>query len=485
MVTNNIVGIADLKTASYPKHSPFHPHLSYPEYPHKDFVSTEQNIAYEGVRELFKLLKLDIKHVGKSNWNPLGKLIKPGMTVVLKPNFVLSFHSLNKDIYSIITHPAVIRAVADYCIIALKGKGKLIIADAPQYNCNWEELMSITKLPETISFLKSQTSVNIELLDLREYWATKRHFPSYTKKLVGDPKGKILVNLGRKSMLASHLNPLKFYGAVYNRQETIKHHIGNHQEYEISKTVLNADVLINLPKLKVHKKVGVTLNQKNLVGICTNKNYLVHYTLGLPHEGGDQFPEGTLSPKLNLVIKFERWMYDHFLACQNLFGEYMHRFIYGFWYLRVFSRFGFSIPEKVRVLDAGNWYGNDSAWRMVTDLAIIVSFCDRKGKIQKNHQRKTFSVVDGIIGGDNLGPLEPDPHPSGVIIGGDNFLYTDVVATRLMGFDSCKIKQFSGKGFNKIKIVSNNKRYITALKNKNDRYLRFLPHPGWVGHIEI
>lgn len=50
-----------------------------------------------------------------------------------------------------------------------------------------------------------------------------------------------------------------------------------------------ADVFINLPKMKVHKKTGVTLSLKNLVGINADKNWLPHYSGGSPRNGGDQF----------------------------------------------------------------------------------------------------------------------------------------------------------------------------------------------------
>src|SRR4029450_3442025 len=53
---------------------------------------------------------------------------------------------------------------------------------------------------------------------------------------------------------------------------------------------MDADVLINLPKFKTHKKVGITCALKNLVGINANKNWLPHHTEGTPDLGGDQLP---------------------------------------------------------------------------------------------------------------------------------------------------------------------------------------------------
>ncbi len=161
----------------------------------------------------------------------------------------------------------------------------------------------------------------------------------------------------------------------------------------------------------------------------------------------------------------------------------IHRFIYGLLYLKIFRHLGLTIPYKKRILDAGNWYGNDSAWRMVVDLATI---------IHQKHRPKLFSIIDGIIAGENQGPLVPDAKKTAVLIGGENFLAVDLVATRLMGFDPLKIKQYvkllaekiGPRKFSAIKIHSNISRFSKCFHNK-DSYLNFLPHPGWIGHIEV
>ncbi len=297
MAAKYTVAVVKTRKAVYPQASPYHPSTAYPEYPFKKFTSSEINFAYEGVRNVLHQLKLDNRHFNKKTWNPLGKLIKPGMNVVIKPNSVLSRNATGGNIYSTITQPAVIRAIIDYCFIALKGKGSITIADAPQYNCDFSELKKVTQLEKVITFLNDQHGPKAALHDLRTYWAAGRHFPSNRRELPGDPQGTTTINLGKKGMLASHSHPDKLYGAVYHRQETIHHHHGTKQEYELSKTILNSDVLINVPKLKVHKKVGVTLNYKNLVGANVNKNLIVHYTLGLPNSGGAHFPEGLLTTK--------------------------------------------------------------------------------------------------------------------------------------------------------------------------------------------
>ncbi len=488
--------VSIIKTeACYPTIAPYHPSKNYPEYPFGNYISKERNCTYEGVRKLFYQLGYDKDNWNTKAWNPLGFLIKPEMTVVIKPNFVQSRHKQGKDLYSIITHPSVLRVVVDYCWIALRGNGKIIIADAPQYDCNFQELINSTKIDELLDFFTRFKGPDVELVDLRSYWSPWKHFNSCLKKLPGDKKGSMIVNLGEKSALFSKPNAEKLYGAVYTRSETVSNHIGKIQNYKVSRTIMNADVVISVPKLKVHKKVGVTLNVKGLVGITTDKNYLVHYTLTQPSKGGDQYPDDLFTATEELLIKLERWMYDHLLASRNHFLEKIHRSIYWL-HNHTTKLLGLKVSEKKRMFDAGNWYGNDSAWRMAVDLMKVFCFTDRNGKILDKPQRKTFSIIDGIIGGENNGPLSPDPVKAGILIAGENMLSVDIVATRIMGFDPMKIKMyeyllnssdfdFGVKNINEIDVLSNYPEWRNCLNDIKSTFLRFTPHSGWVGHIEI
>ncbi len=492
----NTVAVVRLGKPAYPETAPYNPSEPYPEYPFAGELSGEENAVYRGVRRLFFELGLDREHYETPRWNPLGHLIKPGMKVVINPNFVLSRHKEGKDLFSIITHPAVLRAIADYCWIALKGEGRLIIADAPQYDCNFQELLEETQLPRVAELYARFPGPALELLDLRSYWSRGKHFASQKLPLPGDPEGHITVNLGRKSALYGKGHDDKLYGAVYDRDETIRHHRGETHEYQLSRTILGADVVISVPKLKVHKKVGVTLNAKGLVGTATNKNYLVHYTLTSPREGGDQYPDDLFTPLEKRLMKMERWMYDHFLSSGNRFLEYLHRSIYAF-HNTFTKRLGIKVQEEKRWLDAGNWYGNDSAWRMTVDLLRAFYFADLDGRLRDTQQRATFSVIDGVVGGENKGPLVPDPQPSGVLLGGENLVAVDLVATRLMGFDPLKLKMyktvledldfdFGVRSLDDIEVVcATDRAWQNCLQNQTDRFLDYKPFPGWKGHIEI
>jgi uncharacterized protein (DUF362 family) len=485
-------------TAEYSSLPPYNPSDRYPEYEKELGISEISNPAYEGVRTVFQLLEMDKEHYGTQEWNPLADVIRPGNTIVIKPNFVLSDHYRGGNLFSIITHPSVIRAIVDYVYKALSGEGKIIIADTPQMDCDFQELLERTRLDSIQDLYWKIHKFEIEIRDLRQFWfkyENENYVASQEKRisLPGDPDGNVVINLAGKSAFDSVMNR-NFYGADYNRGETIYHHTGGRQEYMLSKTILNSDVLISVPKLKVHKKVGVTLNAKGLVGTITNKNYLVHYTLGTPKRGGDQFPENMLPASAKMIIALQRFLNDALLAKKSDLGSKLYKFAYSS-YRKILKPLLKETSKKIVLLDGGNWYGNDSAWRMVSDLMKISIYADKKGVLQDTPQRKIFSIIDGIIGGEGNGPLFPDEKKVGIIVSGFNHLAVDIVATRLMGFDWKKLPWISDlinnkdfdffiRSVDEITTVSNDTN-LSAVLNSSSRFFSFVPHPGWRGHIEI
>ena len=77
-----------------------------------------ESVKY-AMAELFESLGLD-------DSNPLKDVVTPGDTVFIKPNWVASRwreSCAHRDsLYSVITHPSVIEAMADYVNIALQGQ---------------------------------------------------------------------------------------------------------------------------------------------------------------------------------------------------------------------------------------------------------------------------------------------------------------------------------------------------------------------------
>jgi len=484
------VAIIKAEKQDYPNKPPFNPPEKYPEYPFEEIDKT--NTVYTAVRDILSHLDLDKENYGKTNWNPFKDLIQPGNTVVIKPNFVVDTHVGGEDIYSIITHPSVLRAIADYCFIALNGKGHLIIADNPLGHCDFTNLLQVTKLQSIKEFYKGQSGFEIYIYDLRKMMYPMNEFQFTESKskitLNGDPIGYNIVDLGQLSQLNLIKNSGRFQGTDYNRQETIKHHSGNKHEYLIPNTILSADVIISVPKLKVHKKAGVTLNLKNMVGISGDKNYLPHFRLGSPKNGGDETPDD-LTLKLRLQLRLMRFGSDYFLSKHSIFLDTVIKSM-----VRFIQNIDKNFIDNIDKISPGNWYFNDTIWRVLIDLNRILLYANKDGSLHPEQKRKYFSIIDGIIGGEQEGPINPKPKQCGVLIGGFDPFLVDIAATRLMGFDyqkmpqyknipslkEYKISEFTEKD---IEIITNTNEYRGVLKDKNNRYFNFKPSKGWEGHL--
>ena len=245
----------------YPHRAPFHPPEIYPELAQLNITleTDRSNQVYETVRNALFLMGLDSENFASEKWNPLAEIVTPGDTVVIKPNFVLDLNVNDRTSQSTVTHGSVIRVIIDYVLLALGGYGKIIVADAPQMNCDFERLIRKNGMKAVIDYYKKQlrdTPVEIDLIDLRRERTIYKYGIVWQRiPLKGDPSGYTIVDLKKESEL-NGVDPKRFYGADYNRKETVAAHSKGHHKYFISNTILNADAVISVPKLKVHRKVG-------------------------------------------------------------------------------------------------------------------------------------------------------------------------------------------------------------------------------------
>jgi len=475
---------------SYDVTPPYSPDTAWPEYHRISTVlNNDVNEVYRTVRESFRLLGLDAARYGSPEWNPLGDWIRPGDTVVLKPNFVRDFRESSSDTAEcVITHGSVIRAVLDYAYLALNGNGRLIIADAPQNDADFSAIRKLANLDALVEFYRTHVGFAVEFYDLRPEAAIKVDgvITGHTK-LAGDPEGYVKVNLAQHSAFAEieHLCH-KLYGAEYDRSELVSHHTNGAHEYLISKTILNADCVISIPKLKTHKKTGITVNLKNLVGINGNKNWLPHHREGTPADGGDQFNES------NFLRRSERMAVALFKRSFPVLGSLRGKVAGP---LKALGKgiFGDTNVDTVR---SGNWFGNDTTWRMAIDLNRILLYAQKDGRIAERPVRRFLSVVDGIIGGEGNGPLDPQPRTAGVIIAGTNPVAVDLASARLLGFDYRKIPMLTQAlqehhlpltsfTFEDVTAYSNDATFNCPLAQYSGPLLAFVPHFGWKGHVEV
>ena len=478
------------RNVGYSSVSPYSPGTAYPEYPFDhEALADKVNHAYNGVREALRTVGLDAEHYGQKDWNPLSQIVCPGNTVVLKPNFIREFRETQSGHEDcLITHGSVIRAAVDYVYIALGGEGRIVIADAPQNDADFDAIRRIAGLNEIQDFYRRHVGFEIEVYDLRPEKARKVNGVIVGhEQLPGDPAGYVKVDLGRHSAFneISDLCHL-LYGAEYDTGEIRRHHINGVHEYLISKTVLDADCVINLSKLKTHKKTGITVCMKNLVGINGNKNWLPHHRLGTPAQGGDQFADDSTKHRI------EQKAMACFRSLFPLLGPFRGVMA------KPLKALGKSIfgDTNTNTIRSGNWYGNDTTWRMVIDLNRILMYADNKGCLQDTPARRIFCIVDGIVGGEGNGPLDPTPKPAGIILAGMNPIAVDLVCARLMGFDYKRLPvlyqsmidhplPLSAFEYDEVICRSDDPQFDGPLTQFNGTSLAFKPHFGWQGHIEL
>ena len=472
------VAITKNPDLDYCRDAPFHPQEKYPEYPFNDIGGN--NPCYGEVRGLLYRLGLDKDNFGKSSWNPLGELIKPGDSVFIKPNFVSHFNPAD-SLECMITQGAVIRAALDYVYIALKGKGKIAIGDAPSIEADFDKITELTGLGKIAKYYGDQ-SIRPEVMDLRREKGQTHMGKLRVEPLKGDPLGYRVVDLKKDSALMDIIGDSgRFRANNYNRDYMLEHHGAEKNEYCIAGSVLDADVVINLPKLKTHCRTGITCALKNMVGINGYKSWLPHHRSGPPAAGGDEYENQDF--RKDLIVK----LYDEISSSTD-----MYRIMPMNTLARSLSLSKYIVPFKDN-LYGGSWHGNDTIPRTISDLNRIVFYADKNGELKDTPQRKMLIIVDGIIGGEKEGPQAPSAKRSGILVAGYNPVDVDIVCSRIMGFDYTKMTTFEhAMGGKRYRVFSGRPEDIEVeaagchdidgvFKAYNSH---FTPPRGWMGHIE-
>lgn len=489
MATDEAKVIVYAGEAAYPEVPPFPPAVSYPEYVFGGRLSTEPNPSYEAVRNTFRLAGLDVSAFGSSAWNPLGGLIHKGEVVLLKPNLVKESHPRDPRGWRyVLTHGSVIRAVADYVFKAVGPQGKVIIGDAPQTDSSFSAIVRTLGLDRLRSFY-ADIGLTMELVDFRqEEWVNAGGIIVDRRKLSGDSHGCVAFDLGNSSEFANHNGGGRYYGADYDVGVVNRHHTDGRHEYLIAGTAIKCDVLFSLPKLKTHKKAGITVSLKNLVGINGDKNWLPHHTEGSRTKGGDEHPDPPL--KHRIERRALRSLRRLSLAAPFV-GTLIHRGA------RRVGRPVFGDTEAV--IRNGNWWGNETIWRMCLDLNKLLLYGEPDGTLRPatlQNRKRHFVLVDGIIAGEGRGPMNPDPVKAGLVLFGTHAPSVDAACAFLMGFDPekipivrqsfrCRDLPLAECDWRDVQLISNRPEWQHKLPEIADEStFHFQPHFGWTGHIE-
>jgi uncharacterized protein (DUF362 family) len=404
---------------------------------------------------------------------PLSDIVQPGMTVLLKPNWVLHENRSGRTMDCMITHPTFLLAVLQEVIAS--GAGHVLIADAPIQGARFE-LIAPEALHQSVREIAG--SVPVDLIDLRNVVATVvgRRLDTVGERRPADRF--VLFTLGSESCLeAISVRDGIFRNTCYDSRDMARIQRRGEHRFLLCREPFEVDVILNLPKLKAHAKAGVTAALKNLVGLNGDKNFLPHHRVGGSSLGGDCY-EG-LRP-LKRIAEF-------FLDMAN---RRIGRGSYVPWAMAA------AAFKKMQSGDLeGKWHGNDTTWRMVLDLNRILVYGRPDGTLAATPQRRLYSLTDAIIAGEGNGPLAPEEVWLGAVTFAENSVFADLVHTALMRFDWRRMalvrEAFASMQYPLVaaqpdELVVDCKGQSLALGDVSSRYGRtFRPPDRWKGHIEL
>jgi len=396
-------------------------------------LSTYPCIQANGLTAAHPAVEELLLQAGLDSANPFAPWIRPGMRVLVKPNWVRHAAEGWSDIDSLVTHTSIVRPIVELAARALRNgagtySGEILLADAPLQSANFELTLAQCGLPSLLAHWRSE-GLPVRLRDLRRVVAETDDTTGIVKsthRAPGDPSGDTIVDLGSQSRLEALISEQERFGVSnYDSATTSDHHrLGTHR-YRIANSMLDCDVVINLPKWKTHVKTGVTGALKNFIGVNCDKAYLPHYRLGSPKQGGDEYPDSMTGAWLaRLRPWFERVMPEDWIrsARKSLIAS-NKRPINGF----VFG---------------GAWPGNDTLWRTIHDMVWIARWLGSNG-VKRNSPRVILTLLDAIVAGQADGPLRPEPAQLGCLLLGLDPGRIDVTAAALSGFDWKSIPMLS------------------------------------------
>lgn len=371
---------------------------------------------------------------GKDPANPFGDWVRPGGKVVIKPNWVMDNNPNGHSLDSLVTHTSLIRQVVEDAATALQGQGCIVIGDSPLQQCKFPNLLKGIRIEEALESVRQRyPNLRINVEDWRltliegavsiDNWTPDG---GQSQRLDYDTlraKGYELVDLGTNSFLEEIADfSSRFRVTCYPPELMGEHHRPGKHEYLVTNRIFDADLVVNLPKMKTHIKAGLTGALKNLVGINGHKEYLPHHVVGSYHEGGDCYC------RPNRFSRMFDQLYDRYWGRVRTLSTVKRR-AYGtalrlLWFA--------SRATGGDGISAGSWSGNETIWRMTLDLNHILYGSERSA-------RHILTLADGVIAGENEGPLRPTPKPAGLLIAAHNPAHVDAVMAKFMGYSIARV----------------------------------------------
>jgi uncharacterized protein (DUF362 family) len=378
--------------------------------------------ATHTIRRLLAGAGLDHARFGTAQWNPLGNIVPRGAKILIKPNWVLHTN-LNGEAGTdcLVTHTSVIRALLRYLVRA--DVSAITIGDAPLQGCDFAALRAIAGLDR----LQSEFP-GIRIVDFRRKVLLGRRIGSRVRENGRSAADEVLFDLGAASLLEPITrDDTEFRVTMYDPKAIGQTHSPGKHQYLIAKEVLDADVVFNLPKLKTHKKAGLTGALKNLVGINVLKDYLPHHRKGGAETGGDCYAGGSRVKRLA----------EDLLDASNVAptGSLEQKLRYAAARTAIAAAALMTGDPNIE----GSWSGNDTVWRMSLDIRRILHYGTTEGSLDDVQQRTVVHLTDAIVAGQGEGPLSPFPAPVGALTMASSSAAADWVHALLLGFAPSRI----------------------------------------------
>ena len=410
--------------------------------------------------------------------------------ILIKPNWVMHEIDPAHPIAALVTDARVIVETVRAAFALFPAVEQVIVGDCLEQRADWALLCGQSGLTPFIKPLQSEYQGRLAFRDLRKvvFRATGDTLVEDRDTPHGDPAGYREVQLRGES----HLEPIAAQSdrfSIHDHDTSLTrggHRAGDHR-YLVCQSVLDADLIINLPKWKAHSKSGLTGALKNLVGINGDKSYLPHFRRGSPSWGGDEYSDEG------------RWLY----WIQNNLHELVRGTVAldllrpGWKVVKTLNNAvrrrssTSSMPADFYVV-GGSWHGNQTVWRMIYDLNLVLQRADRRGLLQPSPQRATVTIVDGLVAGEGDGPLKARPRDTNMMFAGRDSFAIDTTLSWMMGFDPGAIpmlsrrREYLGAGWGGFDLLD----LRICVDDVEQRLLdcplnfHFAPAPGWLGHIE-
>jgi uncharacterized protein (DUF362 family) len=322
--------------------------------------------------------------------NPFSKIVKPGDTVVIKPNWGTQYLFPKP-----VTHPSIVVPVIEYAVKA--GAKKIIVAEGPMTLYRSQKYFWGPAFVNAYGLIKElqkrHPDVEFRFQDANDdqfYWVELGEASTFNGAY-GIPD---LDHDGHTGFIRD---------LFFNAKDATGNSPGKYQLglYAIARSYLEGDVFIGVPKLKTHGWSGITAALKNLMGL--NLRTTSHYL------GSDVMTEYENDPDFKLYRESPLRDVPHYSKASWNGRGFINRKLIG--------------------------YENDILWRSLCDLNKLIRFADKNGRIQSTVQRRYAVVVDAIIGTDRGGPVSPSTVDSSAIIAGFDPVAVDGVCLRLMNWN--------------------------------------------------